>query len=149
MTTTITDLLVRLRDEDDLDGCSDAIDYLVAYDGTLGQAWEDCPRGDWLLWLALRVGVPDAAYTAASEVFARMAYAATYEAEAEVEAEEEILGATESETLRAFLRASAIAVRRHITAEMVVDALDAHADTVAAFDAVVGSVVAGCKRSTT
>jgi len=125
--TTIEDLLVRLRDPYDLDGCAEAIDWLAARDGTLEQAWDDCERGDWLLWLALRVGVPDAAYTAASEVFARVAYAATYEAE--VEAEEEILGATESETLRAFLRASAIAVRQHITAEMIVDALDAQNGT--------------------
>jgi len=137
--STIAGLIVRLRDKTDLDGCAPARKWLAVRDGTLEQAWDACERGDWMLWLALRVGVHDAAYTAASEVFARVAYAATATYEAEVEAEEEILGATESETLRAFLRESAIAVRQHITGAMIVDALDAHADTKAAFDAVVGS----------
>jgi len=63
--TTVEDLLVRLRDPDDLNGCAEAIDWLAARGGTLEQAWDDCERGDWLMWLADRVDVPDAPYIAA------------------------------------------------------------------------------------
>jgi len=100
---TITGLLVRLRDPYDLDGCSDAIDWLAAYEGTtLEQAWDDCERGDWMVWLAEAAGVSNAVYIAAADAL------------------------PESETLRA-QPAAAIAVRQHITGAMIVALLDAHA----------------------
>jgi hypothetical protein len=40
-----------------LGACSEAIAWLEAQDGSLYDAWRRCERGDWLLWLAARVGV--------------------------------------------------------------------------------------------
>jgi len=104
MTTTVEDLLIRLRDEDDLDGCAPAVAWLAARDGTLEQAWDACERGDWMLWLAEAAGVSNAVYIAVSDALhAQPAQPAT-----------------------------AIAVRRHITGAMLVALLDAHAAAEAA-----------------
>ena len=35
--------------------CKEAVDWIG--DRSLEQAWKDCPRGDWLLWLAGRVEI--------------------------------------------------------------------------------------------
>lgn len=40
-----------------LGACSDALAWLSAQEGSLYDAWRRCERGDWLLWLAARVGV--------------------------------------------------------------------------------------------
>jgi hypothetical protein len=40
----------------DLHACGDARDWAVPY-ATLEEAWAVCPRGDWMLWLAGRMGV--------------------------------------------------------------------------------------------
>lgn len=40
-----------------LGACSEALDWLEAHDGSLYDAWRRCDRGDWLLWLAARVGI--------------------------------------------------------------------------------------------
>jgi len=126
--STIEDLLVRLRDPYDLDGCAPAVKWLAAREGTLEQAWDDCPRGDWLLWLAHRVGVPSAAYIAASKAFASEAYA---------------VGAVAADALRA----SAIAVRQHITGALLIALLDARAAEAAPRCATSSS--AGARRVTT
>jgi hypothetical protein len=36
--------------------CPDAVEYRKGFD-TFRQAWDACPRGDWMLWIAARVGV--------------------------------------------------------------------------------------------
>jgi len=100
--STIEGLLVRLRDPYDLDGCAEAIDWLAAREGTLEQAWAECERGDWMVWLAEAAGVSNAIYIAAADAL------------------------PESETLRA-QPAAAIAVRQHITGAMIVALLDDHA----------------------
>lgn len=38
------------------DPCSEAVDFREGFD-TFQDAWENCPRGDWMLWIAQRVGV--------------------------------------------------------------------------------------------
>jgi hypothetical protein len=38
-----------------LGACSEGRDWLAGRD--LGTAWNECPRGDWLLWFAARIGV--------------------------------------------------------------------------------------------
>lgn len=38
------------------DPCISAIDYYETKD-SFDQAWEDCHRGDWMLWIAYRLGV--------------------------------------------------------------------------------------------
>jgi len=37
--------------------CFDAIKWVKAQTGTPQQIWESCKRGDWLLWIAARIGV--------------------------------------------------------------------------------------------
>jgi hypothetical protein len=36
--------------------CSDALRFRMQYQ-TFKEAWQACPRGDWMLWIAQRVGV--------------------------------------------------------------------------------------------
>ena len=36
--------------------CDDALEYRKQYE-TFEQAWNECVRGDWMLWIAKRVGV--------------------------------------------------------------------------------------------
>lgn len=38
------------------DPCGDALDFRAKY-SSFEQAWNECPRGDWMLWLAKRLGV--------------------------------------------------------------------------------------------
>jgi hypothetical protein len=40
-----------------LNACNDAVFY--AEGKTLEQAWNECVRGDWMLWLAQKLGVPE------------------------------------------------------------------------------------------
>lgn len=51
---TRDDLLSRL---DDLCACAEARAWARATPGTPEELWSTCPRGDWLLWLAMRAGV--------------------------------------------------------------------------------------------
>jgi len=106
--STIADLLIRLRDPYDLDGCAEAIKWLGARDGTLEQAWDACERGDWMLWLADRVGLPSPAYC-----YPVRTSGAPYSWDAWSDDG----------------RRAAIAVRQHITGAMIVALLDAHAVT--------------------
>jgi hypothetical protein len=46
---TFRDQLIRLK------ACSDAVEWVG--ERTLEQAWADCERGDWMLWLAARAAV--------------------------------------------------------------------------------------------
>ena len=41
---------------ENLNACEDSIEWLSTQDN-LQQAWEDCERGDWLLWLAARLKI--------------------------------------------------------------------------------------------
>lgn len=43
------------RKLEELGACSDAVQWVG--ERTLKAAWNECPRGDWLLWLAPRLGV--------------------------------------------------------------------------------------------
>ena len=36
--------------------CGDAVEYRKQFD-SFKEAWEQCPRGDWMLWLAEKIGV--------------------------------------------------------------------------------------------
>ena len=47
----------------DLDACREAREW--ADRKTLSEIWEQCPRGDWMLWLARRAGVDKRTMTAA------------------------------------------------------------------------------------
>ena len=47
----------------ELGACKDAIEW--AGDKELPEAWETCPRGDWMLWLAQKTGVSLRTLTAA------------------------------------------------------------------------------------
>ncbi len=38
-----------------LEACNSAVDWYN--DRPSDQAWQDCPRGDWMLWIATRLGV--------------------------------------------------------------------------------------------
>jgi hypothetical protein len=38
------------------DPCSDALEFRAKY-SSFEQAWNECPRGDWMLWLAKRLDV--------------------------------------------------------------------------------------------
>jgi hypothetical protein len=41
-----------------LDACRSAVEWVEhRYDLTLSELWDECDRGDWMLWLAARVGV--------------------------------------------------------------------------------------------
>lgn len=51
---TRDDLLSRL---DALPACAEAREWARATPGTPEELWSTCPRGDWLLWLAMRAGV--------------------------------------------------------------------------------------------
>ena len=37
----------------EIDACSDAVEWAKDYD-TFAEAWQECERGDWMLWLAGR-----------------------------------------------------------------------------------------------
>jgi len=50
---TLADLVLTLER---LRACSDAVDWARTQTG-LYSAWRSCPRGDWLLWIAARLGV--------------------------------------------------------------------------------------------
>ncbi len=41
---------------DKYDACKDAVEFRKEH-STFQEAWENCPRGDWMLWIAQRVGV--------------------------------------------------------------------------------------------
>jgi len=119
MTTTVEDLLIRLRDEDDLDGCAPAVAWLAARDGTLEQAWDACERGDWMVWLAeaceaYQDDAPSAAYIAAAEAYG---YAVRTP---------DAIGRSWDDWSDEERRA-AVAVRQHITGAMLVAVLDDHA----------------------
>jgi len=105
--STIEGLLVRLRDEDDLDGCAEAIDWLAAREGTLEQVWDDCPRGNWLMRLAERLRRPRGA---AAHVLS-VAW--------------DVVARDQPGWMQDYTRADV--VRQHITAAMIVAVLDAHA----------------------
>ena len=47
----------------ELGACRDAVEW--AGDKELPEAWETCPRGDWMLWLAQKAGVSLRTLTAA------------------------------------------------------------------------------------
>ncbi len=53
---TAPDLRIIL-DKDHLDACADAQEWAEDHDGTVSEAYDQCPRGDWLLWLAVRLSV--------------------------------------------------------------------------------------------
>ena len=46
----------ELKIIDKFNPCREAINYLKTKD-TFKRAWKDCPRGDWMLWLAQRLKV--------------------------------------------------------------------------------------------
>jgi hypothetical protein len=41
----------------ELEACSESREWLDGFRGSVPRAWAACARGDWLLWLAARVGV--------------------------------------------------------------------------------------------
>jgi hypothetical protein len=41
----------------DTGACADAVAWVAAHGGTPRRIWSDCPRGDWMLWLAAKRGV--------------------------------------------------------------------------------------------
>lgn len=46
-----------------LGACDEALEWVASRPKkrqTLAALWADCPRGDWMLWLAARLGTPDA-----------------------------------------------------------------------------------------
>ena len=47
------DKFVSLLEE--LNACSEAIKWMSEFEGTTKQAWQQCDRGDWMLWLLGKV----------------------------------------------------------------------------------------------
>ena len=66
MTRKITDML------DDLGACEESLDWLKEKKpSNVYQAWRSCPRGDWLLWFAAKIGVDRRLVVAAACEIAR------------------------------------------------------------------------------
>jgi len=56
-----------------VDACGDSITWADQYGTDLARAWTECPRGDWLLWIAARVGVRRETVVLAACACARLA----------------------------------------------------------------------------
>ncbi len=54
----------------EIDACSEAVEWVE--DRTLEQAWSECHRGDWMLWLAQKRGVDHRKLTLAKAKCARL-----------------------------------------------------------------------------
>ena len=50
--------------------CQEAMEYRATHD-SFEQAWQSCPRGDWMLWLASRLGVDKRTLTLAKALCAK------------------------------------------------------------------------------
>ena len=55
-----------------LNACPEAVEWVRENDYNLQQAWENCHRGDWMLWLAFRKKVNDKKLTLAKARCARL-----------------------------------------------------------------------------
>jgi len=54
--------------------CREAVDWIEAHPGmTFERAWAECPRGDWMLWIAARLGVERKTLVLAACACARLA----------------------------------------------------------------------------
>lgn len=49
--------------------CESALDYYNQFD-TSEDAWKNCPRGDWMLWIASQLGIDDRKLTLAKALCA-------------------------------------------------------------------------------
>ena len=52
--------------------CSEGLDYYLSQDSVI-EAWENCQRGDWMLWIASKIGVDLAIMTKAKALCANTA----------------------------------------------------------------------------
>jgi len=94
----------------DLDACREAREW--ADRKTLSEIWGQCPRGDWMLWLARRAGVDKRTMTAAYAAYA--AYAAAASAAYDAAADDDAYAARKQSQIR-----TAEIVRSIITIEML------------------------------
>jgi len=106
--TTLTDLHPRIES---LRPCKDALEWLETLDtDDPAAAWQQCERGDWLLWVADRAGVDRTAVVAAACDCAELALV-------HVPAEEDGLRLA-IETARAWCRGEATLEEVHAAADV-------------------------------